>query len=118
MALKGETPMQMLDFPKVILSTTSKVSKNGHSQVINYCRIADRRVTEVITDLGNGAKGVRKIYYDIVGANPERIVDNVADRCEIYTSATPERPFGVIQEINGIKNYLPNLSMEKLVENF
>ena len=116
MALKGETPMPMLDFPKVILSTTSKVSKNGHSQIINYCRIAGRRVTEVITDLGNGNKGVREIFYDRIGVNPERIVDRVAGRCEIYTSAAPERPYSVKQEIDGIISYLPNVTLEKLAD--
>ena len=108
--------MSMLEFPRILVSTTARTSKKGYNQIINYCKVGDRNMTEVITDLGNGVKGVRKIYYDAIGANPEKIVDNVADRCEIYTSGAPERPYDVIQEINGIKNYLPNLTLEKLAD--
>lgn len=108
--------MSIQEVPRILLSTTARTNPKGYSQIINYCKVADRSMTEVITDLGDGVKGVRKIYYDIIGANPEKIVDNVAGRCEVYTSAAPERTYGVIQEIEGIKNYLPNLSMEKLAE--
>ena len=109
--------MSILDVPKILISTTARTNKKGYNQVINYCRVENKAMTEVITDLGNGVKGVRKIYYDIVGT-PEKIVDRVADRCEIYTSGAPERPYGVIQEIEGIKSYLPNLTLEKLASDF
>ena len=108
--------MSITDIPRVVISSTSRTNAKGLHQIINYCRIGSRRMTEVITDLGNGTKGVREIYYDIIGANPERIVDKVADRLEIYTSGAPERPYDVIQEIKGIKSYLPNLTLEKLAE--
>ena len=108
--------MSMLELPRILVSTVARKNAKGHSQIINYCKIADRAVTEVITDLGDGVQGVRKIYYDRIGANPEKIVDNFAGKCEIYTSGAPERPYDVIKEVEGIKSYLPNLTLEKLAE--
>ena len=109
--------MILVDAPRILLSTSSRISPKGYHQTINHCRIGGRRVTEVITNLGDGQQGIRKIYYDIIGAEPERIVDTVAGRCEIYTSGAPERPYDVIQEIEGIKCYLP-FTLEKLASDF
>ena len=104
--------------PKIIISSTSRTNQKGLHQIINHCRIGSRRMTEVVTHFQDGKKGIREIYYDIIGANPEKIVDKMEGRVEIYTSGAPERPYDVIQEIEGMKCYLPNLTLEKLAGDF
>ena len=99
---------------KTLLSTIAKISEKGRPQVINHFRCNNAPMIEITTDLGEGLKGVREVYYDVTGAVPQRIIDKIADRVEVYTNARPEMPCGVIQEIEGIRSYLPNLSMEKL----
>ena len=99
---------------KTLLSTIAKTNEKGNSQVINHFRYNNAPMVEITTDLGKGLQGVREVYYDVTGAMPQRIINKIADRIEVYTSAKPEMPCGVIQEIEGIKSYLPNLSMEKL----
>ena len=99
---------------RILLSTIAKSNEKGLKQVINHFRCNGNPMVEITTDLGKDLKGVREVYYDVTGAVPQRIIDKLAGRVEVYTSALPERPCGVIQEIEGIRSYLPNLSMEKL----
>ena len=85
----------------------------GKHTVNQYVLKSGQYITEVVTDLGNGATGVREIYRNSTKpADVEKVVDKVFGKLEIFY---PNK-VGVIQEIEGVKFLLPNVSIEKLTK--
>ena len=75
-------------------------------QCINeYLTEEGQKMTEIITDLGQGKNGVREIYKDALGI-PNKVIDRVFGREETYTF---ENIKGVVQQKNedGVLTELP-----------
>ena len=67
-----------------------------------------KKGTEIITDLGQGNKGIRTIERDCFG-KPEKVIDECYGRQEIYTPESPIYPMGVFQTSkDGCKTYFPD----------
>ena len=97
------------DHIRCLLSTQTK----GKHTVNEYMLKSGKYITEIITDLGQGQKGVREIYRNSQKANDvEKVVDQVFGRLEIFYPGK----IGVIQEIDGVKFSFPDISIEKLVK--
>ena len=85
----------------------------GKKTINEYMLKSGQHITEIVTDLGCGAKGVREIHRNL--ANPadiEKIVDIVFGRLEIFYPSK----VGIIQEVEGVKCSVPGLSIEKLLK--
>ena len=85
----------------------------GNQTINQYMLKSGKYITEVVTDLGNGATGVREIYKNSAKpADVEKVVDKIFGKLEIFYPSKA----GVIQEIEGVKFSLPNVSIEKLTK--
>ena len=101
---------------RCVNSISEQVNPRGLKQIITeYCTKDGARGTEIITKLDSkGNKGIRNIQRDTFGA-PKEVLDEVYGRYEKYVSAYPAYTKGVFQYTkDGVKSYLPNVSMESL----
>jgi len=84
-------------------------SSNGRVAVKEYSLKNGKHITEIITRLGKDNEGIREIYKDTLGY-PEKVVDRVFGRLETYYPAR----VGVVQESDGVKTPLPEITMDML----
>ena len=85
----------------------------GKQTINEYMLKSGQYITEVITDLGQGQTAVREIYKNSAKpADVEKVVDRIFGKLEIFYPSKA----GVIQEIEGVKFSLPNVSIEKLTK--
>ena len=86
---------------------------NGNRTINEYILKSGSRITEVITDLGQGKSGVREIYKNSAKESDiEKVVDNVFGKLEVFYPAKA----GVIKEVEGVKCLLPDASIENLLK--
>ena len=80
--------------------------------ITQYTMNNGKKGTEIITDLGQGYKGIRTIEKDTFG-NIEKVIDDFYGRKEIYTSAFPIYPKGIFQfSKDGFKMYFPDKTLK------
>ena len=85
----------------------------GKQTINEYMLKSGQYITEVITDLGQGQTGVREIYKNSSKATDvEKVVDKVFGRLEVFYPGK----IGVIQEVDGMKCSMPDITIDKLIK--
>ena len=100
---------------RIASSTYTRINPKGLEQTITEFKTSAGKLgTEIVTALDRETKGTRIIERDIVGT-PERVIDTVGNRHEVYVNAYPERPCGVFQyNEDNVKSYFPNINWNDL----